>query len=96
MPREVKAYLCAFKCGRHATMQRKTIERHEAICWLNPEARACKTCAHHLVERGDDPEFDRGVMVYPGAPGSDTCELEMRPDGVIVSNCPQWEAKAAA
>jgi hypothetical protein len=92
MPREATAYLCAFKCGRHATLNRKAVETHERTCARNPGARTCKTCKHNEVERAEQPEFDGAVMVYPGKPGSYGCAIEMKPPHVVmVSQCPQWE-----
>ena len=56
-PRPVKAWGCAFKCGRIAT-KREAIARHEPTCMKNPERRACPTCIHDAKdEDGMDCEI---------------------------------------
>lgn len=50
MPREVKAYLCVHKCGRKASTNRKSVEKHEETCKCNIERQACKTCKHDYYD----------------------------------------------
>lgn len=46
MPREVKAYACAFRCGGRVSTRLKSVEAHERTCASNPARRACRTCLH--------------------------------------------------
>lgn len=91
MPREVTAYLCAYRCGGRACLKAKTVAAHEARCTKNPARRACKTCAHNTVERADPPDYSKG---YPGAPGCFGCEIDALPSGVVMAlDCAHWAPK---
>jgi hypothetical protein len=46
MPREVIKYLCDFKCGTSAKSNLPQIQAHEAVCFLNPACKTCRTCKH--------------------------------------------------
>ena len=89
MPREVKAYLCAHKCGRNASTNIQGVENHEKTCWHNPERRACKSCIHY--SRGsdyDDTEYGRERwQLEECAHGFQDDEG----DFVIQVNCPKWQ-----
>jgi hypothetical protein len=95
MPREVVAYCCEFKCGRHATLNRKAVLSHEKTCAKNPARRACKTCAHQKVIKGEPAELDRDVMVYPGIPGGYECSVGLLGHRhAMVFDCPSWAARS--
>ncbi len=59
MPREITAYQCEF-CRRRA-YTKKTIIKHERICWRNETLRACPTCAKAFENDGDCPDS----AIYP-------------------------------
>lgn len=46
MSRKVTRYACDFKCGTRTKTTAKAMLAHEAICWMNPANRTCKTCVH--------------------------------------------------
>lgn len=60
MPRELKHFGCAFKCGKTGS-QRKRIVEHEKVCFSNPATKSCKTCV--LFFRGEPMEWDTGHFV---------------------------------
>lgn len=64
MPRETKAYLCEFRCGRHSVVRRKAMEDHEGRCKLNPARKTCATCKHEILVDG---EYDCNIDQLPGA-----------------------------
>lgn len=91
VPVTVQRFQCPF-CRRRRS-SRKAVSEHIARCWLNPAARACKTCASFTNEPGGDPCF-------PGKPcdcssGYQECEVGVRDvaDGRIMSACPLWQAR---
>ena len=47
---ERKAYSCDFKCGHNVVLVKKAMEKHESICFKNPDRKACKTCKHFEEE----------------------------------------------
>ena len=44
MPIPIKAYACQFRCGIRSHEVKEAVEKHEKICYSNPERRACKSC----------------------------------------------------
>lgn len=74
MPREVKAYLCKFRCGRKSDTKRIRMVEHEARCRKNPARRACPTCKNEI----NDPDFG----YY--------CEMEHIEDNHIQYDCEFW------
>lgn len=91
VPVTVQRYGCPF-C-RYRRSARKAVREHISRCWLNPAARACKTCAHFTDVPGDGPCF-------PGQPchcgdGYQQCEAGVADvaGGRIVSGCPLWKLR---
>jgi hypothetical protein len=83
MPREVRAFACAFRCGRGVLTAWKAMARHETTCASNPTRRACRTCKHD----GREPyEPDTGA-------GGEWCDIDKRTEGVrMVVQCEHWES----
>lgn len=82
LPLVVKRYQCPF-C-RRSRSARRAAEQHIARCWLNPAARACKTCAHFSNDEDYGPDCGAGVDLEKGL--RDFCPLwralpEGNPDG---------------
>lgn len=98
MPRQIKAYLCDFKCGNKACTSRAAVVKHEKICFRNPEMRACRTC-EHLVKDSDTVYNPH----HGGDPGSTDYEETFywcdHPDHedwdtfVWSRHCDKWELK---
>lgn len=88
MPKEVKAYSCAYGCGRRVATSRKTIETHEKTCAKNPDRRACKICKHKQV--ADLPgDLPNSVQMEP------LCALGKLPYGLLMRyDCTHWESRA--
>lgn len=101
MPKEVKAYACAFGCRRNVTTKKKTIEIHEKTCFHNPARRACITCKHQgfdilPVFRRDFSDTLESVYEHTkirlcNNPKSEPVDNE---DMGIVFNCPSWDGKS--
>lgn len=84
MPRIVRAYACAFRCGQRVTTKRADMMNHEEICIRNPQSRACPTCQHNYAER---PEYSYSPK------RNYECEIDELPaDLTMVSGCPHWQA----
>ena len=47
--RTVEYFTCQFKCGKLATIL-STMEKHEKICFCNPETKSCRICTHYIVD----------------------------------------------
>ena len=91
VPVTVQRFECPF-CKRRRSA-RKAAAEHIGRCWLNPAARACKTCAHFT----DEPD---GGWCLPGRPcecnrGYRQCEAGVADvtDGTIMSGCPLWQLR---
>lgn len=65
---------------RRSYSRRGTAVNHQAQCWLDPENKACRTCAHF----------------NPRACFAETCSSDGEPldsfTGKWVIGCPSWEA----
>lgn len=82
MPRQVKAWACAYKCGHRVSTRRESIEWHERTCLSNPERRACETCTHGdwiRPREGEDFEAYRDCALIPDGK---RCAV----------NCADWES----
>jgi len=79
MPKRVVAWACSFGCGRQVSTKKSTIEKHEQTCKLNPDRRACPTCAHEE----SDPDY--GFYCVLGL--LDDTDEQMRFD------CSMWEVR---
>lgn len=42
---EIKAYSCEH-CNRYYKKTKKSVEKHEEICFSNPKRKACQTCSN--------------------------------------------------
>jgi len=94
VPVTVQRFQCPFCSRRRAA--KKTTAAHIERCWLNPAARACKTCANFT----DEPD---GEPCFAGQPcdcnqGYQQCEAGIADvaGGTIVSGCPLWKLKEAS
>ena len=91
VPVMVQRYECPF-CKRRRSV-RKATAVHIARCWLNPAAKACKTCEHFTdVPSGDYCEGGRPCACNKGF---QQCEAGI-PDvaaGEIRTGCPLWKLK---
>lgn len=56
MPVAVTKYTCQFQCGKKAVGKINDMNRHESVCWKNPENKTCKTCTNEIYtyESSDD------------------------------------------
>jgi len=91
VPVTVQRFQCPF-CKRRRSAK-KAVTDHIARCWLNPAARACKTCEHFTDVPGEEP-------CVPGRPcdcnsGYQLCEAGIADvaGGRILSGCPLWQAR---
>lgn len=84
MPREVKAFACEHSCGRKVLISKKRMVEHEAICFLNPERRACQTCANFETYKDSDDSGQKWIVNFCHAE-----ELAIE----RVSDCDLWEPK---
>jgi hypothetical protein len=50
---EIKAYECNF-CNKYYKKTKKTVEKHEAICFSNPVRKACQTCSNLGLKNKDN------------------------------------------
>jgi hypothetical protein len=92
VPVMVRRYRCPF-CSRSRSSKAATAD-HIARCWLNPEVRSCRTCAHLDRDLG-------GEWCFPGRPcncndGGQECRLDvdLPESGLPVTGCPLWELAA--
>lgn len=90
VPVTVQRFQCPF-CGRRRSAK-SAVRDHIARCWLNPAARACKTCVHFTDVPDEEP-------CVPGEPctcsaGFQQCEAGIADvaGGRIMSGCLLWKA----
>lgn len=70
---------------RRTRAKKTATEAHIARCWLNPDARGCKTCAHYgPPEEGPYPE-------HPGWP--EGCGAERDLTNGLHTGCPLWQQR---
>jgi len=50
---EIKAYECSF-CNKYYKKTKKTVEKHEVICFSNPVRKACQTCSNLGLKNKDN------------------------------------------
>jgi hypothetical protein len=99
MPREVTAYLCDHRCGRQASTVLKSVEAHEATCFLNPARRSCKTCEHESTEDDDGYSAPYRICMAPATqhgedPAYDALDefnAALENQNRIAVNCKYWE-----
>lgn len=84
---ERKAYSCEHKCGK-VRLDRKAVEKHEALCLRNPDRRSCATCKHD-VKAERHPFWD--PMYSPEGAHCAIGEREVERCRVM---CPKWEASS--
>jgi len=102
MPREIKKYLCEFRCGKKAQSTLQQIKAHESVCWKNPERKSCLTCKHESYEiHGDGyrtwAERSCKLLGYDKFESLlSSCKYHTKPSFHIhpVCNCTYWEEKA--
>lgn len=93
VPVTVQRFECPFcRCRRSA---RKATADHIARCWLNPAARACKTCKFFTDEPDGEP---CGIGECDCSRGFWQCEAGVADvaGGRIMSGCPLWRLKDGA
>jgi hypothetical protein len=56
----VTKYGCKFKCGRKHQLKSEWVEKHEPLCFNNPERRGCATCNQHDFK----PEYSESDTGY--------------------------------
>lgn len=81
--KEVLKYVCDH-CGREYR-RKSNAEHHEAICWKNPELKACPTCIHFkgFDYESDGSEFGRTRYIV--------CVVNSACNGDIPeTNCECW------
>jgi hypothetical protein len=97
MPRETKAYLCAFRCGRQPTIRLSAALYHESLCRLNPARRTCCTCVHDRRVEADEgcpqASFWCAIDKKQDRPGDPAFGIPPEP-ARMVYDCPSWELKA--
>jgi hypothetical protein len=84
VPRQVTAYLCAFKCGRRSVVNIKAMAEHEKRCSLNPERRSCKACEHNVR---DEDGIACAIDAFPPEQAAEGWKLAY--------DCPSWLSRAA-
>ena len=93
-PFTVTRWRCPF-CRRSRSAKRATAE-HIARCWLNPDVRSCKTCAHFEPAHdacGCEPGCNWGS---PAGGVPDSCAAGVALDGDVKTGCPLWALRAEA
>jgi hypothetical protein len=81
----VTRYACPLCHRSHG--KKAACTAHIARCWLNPDARACKTCIHYTPSEAGP---------YPEHPGWDEqCGLDIDLSSGLKVGCPAWEAPDA-
>lgn len=103
MPIEIIKYLCQFHCGCKAKSTFRQIQWHEAVCFKNPERKACTTCNHEYYEKDSDDSgnkwMTRGCSHEKGSSEFDEllekCDYHNKPLFHIqpIVNCPYYEQK---
>lgn len=82
MPVPVRAFTCAYGCGRPSLISKKRMSVHEGRCRLNPVAKCCPTCELNDYE-APEPEV--------GLDGGWLCLDDRLPaDKVMAFDCPHW------
>lgn len=91
VPVTVQRFECPF-CKRRRSAKKAAAE-HIARCWLNPAARACKTCAHFTDEPGGEPCIPGQACDCNSA--YQQCEAGVADvaGGRIMSGCPLWKPR---
>jgi hypothetical protein len=99
---KVTRYKCPC-CGRTAA-NRSRAAKHIGNCWLNPEAKGCKTCKHFEPAWSEPPDWVTGFggagdqeqcnadVDLSGRPACDDCHGKgtiWTPGGFSVHTCPQ-------
>jgi hypothetical protein len=88
-PVMVKRWRCPFCRRTHSSRARAAL--HIARCWLNPAARACKTCQHYEYEPDGEPCFpSRSCDCNQGY---ERCGRGFDLGGTIRSSCALWELR---
>lgn len=70
IPFKTTRYRCPH-CPRTASSKARMVD-HIGRCWTNPEARACKTCAHYQAWT-DEPEHCLAGVSLAGRPACPGC-----------------------
>ncbi|HEY3483555.1 MAG TPA: hypothetical protein VGL02_32210 [Streptomyces sp.] len=81
----VTRYRCP-ACARTGS-SRKRIADHIARCWLNPNARACKTCTHYMPPVG---EPDVGYFSEEGCAAGLSFPEDSLGRPTLAVGCPMW------
>lgn len=90
MPNLVQRYACDFNCGRRAVVSRRAMEKHESICWRNPNNKTCKTCKHY--DRYEDGNGMDGTP-YNETWTAEECGAIQKVLDKIAVNCSMHELK---
>ena len=87
---KVTRYRCPF-C-RRSWSSRKRAADHIGRCWLNPEARGCKTCEHWQAHYWEPIFADTGerVACYELA---EACRADVDISAGLRVNCPLWKLR---
>lgn len=108
IPYKTTRYGCEFKCGTRRRASEINMQKHEAICWLNPENKTCKTCKNEEYEFDycDHSELDSNPIeewIYRGCKNKegedllqsqyDSLKVENSIHVKPIFNCPFWENK---
>ena len=88
----VTRYRCPFCSRGHASRSRA--RDHVARCWLNPENRGCKTCAHHQPF-GFEGHCIPGVACICGETAEE-CRAGLDISGGLITGCPLWALREEA
>jgi hypothetical protein len=83
MPTKVTAYSCSFGCKRNLLITKRSMLKHESLCFKNPARKACITCGNFGFE---DFEDDTGV-------GGNFCEAEIDIRTKLKYDCVSWKPK---
>lgn len=93
MPIPYTTYGCQYKCGWNHSKDIKRIEKHEQICWKNPDNKACLTCQHGKIQHDSCPHPE-----MPGCPDEYwewrecNIDVDMEFDGLKPKiKCENWE-----
>ncbi len=104
MPREIKRYLCEFKCGSRPK-DLGGMRIHENGCWKNPKNKSCMTCKHEGKTKKNYTNIDfrryceikeiSGVTFTENEVKNEKMHFGYRTKGILMpkTNCKHWELK---
>jgi hypothetical protein len=92
MAKRVIAYACEHGCRRRVLTSKRAMERHEEICFYNPERRACITCEHFECYEDSNGMEHTTYLEQWTVRG---CTLDIDLTSKLKKNCPNHKIKSS-